>query len=66
MKISNQTEKETRKKAATQIGIKCRQDIYDDFVKALKISGHSKTVAIERALQWYNAQYLDDKTAKKK
>lgn len=64
MRTSSETKKTT--KEATRIGIKCRQDIYEDFEKAREVSGHSITVAVERALQWYNAQYLDDKTAKKK
>lgn len=64
--MSTSFEKKKANKEATRIGIKCRQDIYEDFEKAREVSGHSITVAVERALQWYNAQYLDDKTAKKK
>lgn len=64
--MSTTNEKKKEIKEATRIGIKCRQDIYEDFEKAREISGHSKTVAIERALLWYNAQYLGDKSAKKK
>lgn len=64
--MSTTSTKNKSVKEATRIGIKCRQDIYENFEKAREVSGHSITVAIERALQWYNAQYLDDKSSKKK